>query len=175
MLEKINELTDTSLNEALGWLKTINALQFVNPRNGEVVVFEEKGDVIVNVQQAVTRLKALRVDIENDSGDIYSSEVATGMLGDIEEPILKKGDVVVIDSDYIYDLHDINNWKKISGYRGEKYAQLARKKFDEIHGTGTFDTLVSEERRKRVKEAKREDSNDSYFGFLEDFEDDSER
>ena len=44
-LEKINELTDTSLNEALGWLKTINALQFVNPRNGEVVVFEEEGDV----------------------------------------------------------------------------------------------------------------------------------
>lgn len=80
-LEKINELTDTSLNEALGWLKTINALQFVNPRNGEVVVFEEKGDVIVNVQQAVTRLKALRVDIENDSGDIGSSSKIFMQIG----------------------------------------------------------------------------------------------
>ena len=80
-LEKINELTDTSLNEALGWLKTINALQFVNPRNGEVVVFEEEGDVIVNVQQAVTRLKALRVDIENDSGDIGSSSKIFMQIG----------------------------------------------------------------------------------------------
>ena len=72
-LEKMSELTDTSLNEAAGWLKTLNALQFVNPKNNEIIVFEEEGDIIVNVQQAITRLKALRLDIENDNGDIGSS------------------------------------------------------------------------------------------------------
>ena len=44
-------------------------------------LMEVEGDVIVNVQQAVTRLKALRVDIENDSGDIGSSSKIFMQIG----------------------------------------------------------------------------------------------
>lgn len=73
-ISKLSELSNKSMSEALGWIRTMNSLQLVNPSTGQIVVFEiNEDEPKVSVQSALTLLKALRVDVENDSGDIGSS------------------------------------------------------------------------------------------------------
>lgn len=74
-VEKLGELTDNTNQEILSWLETLNALNLVNPKTGETVVFstDENKAATVLAKSALTLLKALRVDVENDSGDIGSS------------------------------------------------------------------------------------------------------
>lgn len=73
-ISKLSELSNKSMSEALGWIRTMNSLQLVNPSTGQVVIFDiNEEEPKVSVQSALTLLKALRVDVENDSGDIGSS------------------------------------------------------------------------------------------------------
>ena len=80
---KLNELTNETDVEARAWLTTLNNLQLLNPKNNEVVVFDVSEDKPANVlaKTAVTQLKALKVDIENDSGDIGISSKIFMQLG----------------------------------------------------------------------------------------------
>lgn len=81
--KKLNELTDTTMDEAYGWICTLNSVGLVNPKTGETVVFDtdQTKSTKVLVQSALTILKALKVDVENDSGDIGSSSKIFMQLG----------------------------------------------------------------------------------------------
>lgn len=82
-VEKLGELTDNTNQEIISWLETLNALNLVNPKTGEIVVFstDENKAATVLAKSALTLLKALRVDVENDSGDIGSSSKLFMQLG----------------------------------------------------------------------------------------------
>lgn len=84
-VEKLGELKDNTNTEILAWLETLNALGLVNPRNNEVITFDVSSDKPANVlaKSATQILKALRVDVENDSGDIGSSSKIFMQVGSI--------------------------------------------------------------------------------------------
>lgn len=91
---KLNELTDETSTEARAWLETLNTLQLINPKTNEIVVFDVSEDKPASVlaKTAVTQLKALKVDIENDSGDIGISSKIFMQLGGWITNLSKKGD-----------------------------------------------------------------------------------
>jgi hypothetical protein len=82
-IAQLNELTDTSNEEARAWVETLNSVGFVSPKTNELVVFDTDNNksAKVLVQSALTLLKVLRVDVENDSGDIGSSSKIFMQLG----------------------------------------------------------------------------------------------
>lgn len=82
-VEKLNELKDNTNQEIVAWLETLNALNLVNPKTGEILEFstDENKAATVLAKSALTLLKALRVDVENDSGDIGSSSKLFMQLG----------------------------------------------------------------------------------------------
>ena len=82
-IAQLNELTDTSNEEARAWVETLNSVGFVSPKTNEVVIFDTDSNksAKVLVQSALTLLKVLRVDVENDSGDIGSSSKIFMQLG----------------------------------------------------------------------------------------------
>lgn len=82
-VEKLGELTDNTNQEILSWLETLNSLNLINPKTGEQVVFstDENKAATVLAKSALTLLKSLRVDVENDSGDIGSSSKLFMQLG----------------------------------------------------------------------------------------------
>lgn len=90
--EKLNQLSDTAMEEALGWIETLNNVSLVNPKSGETVVFDtdvNKSPKVL-IQSALTILKALRVDVENDSGDIGSSSKIFMQVGSWAESLSNK-------------------------------------------------------------------------------------
>lgn len=90
--EKLNQLSDSAMEEAIGWLETLNSVSLVNPKSGEIVVFDTDNSKQpkVLIQSALTILKALRVDVENDSGDIGSSSKIFMQIGSWVESLEKK-------------------------------------------------------------------------------------
>lgn len=90
--EKLNQLSDTAMEEAIGWIETLNSVSLLNPKTGETVVFDtdiNKSPKVL-IQSALTILKALRVDVENDSGDIGSSSKIFMQIGSWVESISNK-------------------------------------------------------------------------------------
>lgn len=83
--EKLGELTDSTMAEAMGWLEVLNSVQLVNPKTGDIVIFDTDTNKQpkVLITTALERLKALRVDIENDSGDIGSSSKIFMQIGSL--------------------------------------------------------------------------------------------
>ena len=71
--------------EIYSWLETLNALSLINPKTNEPMVFDTSTDKPANVlaKSATQMLKALRVDVENDSGDIGSSSKIFMQFGSI--------------------------------------------------------------------------------------------
>lgn len=85
-IDKLGKLKNTSVLEAYQWLKDINKATFINPKTGNALVVEidESKDVNlipIQVSSAIKELKALRVDVENDSGDIGSSSKIFMQIG----------------------------------------------------------------------------------------------
>ena len=100
-IEKLNDLSSQSMMEALGWISTINSLKMVNPKTGEVATFDiDETNPKVSVSSALTQLKALRVDVESDSGDIGSSSKIFMQVGSwIDGATEKKTDLTnVLDN-----------------------------------------------------------------------------
>ena len=100
-IEKLNDLSSQSMREALGWISTINSLKMVNPKTGEVATFDiDETNPKVSVSSALTQLKALRVDVESDSGDIGSSSKIFMQVGSwIDGATEKKTDLTnVLDN-----------------------------------------------------------------------------
>lgn len=100
-IEKLNDLSFQSMQEALGWISTINSLKMVNPKTGEIATFDiDETNPKVSVSSALTQLKALRVDVESDSGDIGSSSKIFMQVGSwIDGATEKKTDLTtVLDS-----------------------------------------------------------------------------
>lgn len=81
--KRLEELTDSTMDEAYAWIITLNTVGFVNPKTNELVVFDTDQDksTKILVSAALMRLKALRVDVENDSGDIGKSAKIFMQLG----------------------------------------------------------------------------------------------
>lgn len=84
-VEKLGELKDNTNAEIYSWLETLNALALVNPKTNETIVFDTSTEKPANVlaKSATQILKALRVDVENDSGDIGSSSKIFMQVGSI--------------------------------------------------------------------------------------------
>lgn len=85
-LDKLKDLKNTSVLEAYQWLKDINKATFINPKTRSTLVVEidENKDVNIipiQVSSAIKELKALRVDVENDSGDLGSSSKIFMQIG----------------------------------------------------------------------------------------------
>lgn len=100
-IEKLNDLSSQSMQEALGWISTINSLKMINPKTGEIATFDiDETNPKVSVSSALTQLKALRVDVESDSGDIGSSSKIFMQVGSwIDGATEKKTDLTnVLDS-----------------------------------------------------------------------------
>ena len=100
-IEKLNDLSSQSMREALGWISTINSLKMINPKTGEVATFDiDETNPKVSVSSALTQLKALRVDVESDSGDIGSSSKIFMQVGSwIDGATEKKTDLTnVLDN-----------------------------------------------------------------------------
>ena len=100
-IEKLNDLSSQSMQEALGWISTINSLKMINPKTGEVATFDiDETNPKVSVSSALTQLKALRVDVESDSGDIGSSSKIFMQVGSwIDGATEKKTDLTnVLDN-----------------------------------------------------------------------------
>ena len=100
-IEKLNDLSSQSMREALGWISTINSLKRINPKTGEVATFDiDETNPKVSVSSALTQLKALRVDVESDSGDIGSSSKIFMQVGSwIDGATEKKTDLTnVLDN-----------------------------------------------------------------------------
>ena len=97
-IEKLNDLSSQSMQEALGWISTINSLKMVNPKTGEVATFDiDETNPKVSVSSALTQLKALRVDVESDSGDIGSSSKIFMQVGSwIDGATEKKTDLTTV-------------------------------------------------------------------------------
>ena len=108
-LEKLNKFSDSNKEEIIPWLETLNALNLINPKTGEIVQFpiDENKDPITLAKSANTLLKALKVDVENDSGDIGSSSKIFMQVGSWINSITNKND----------DLNKVLN-KKGSGGSG---------------------------------------------------------
>ena len=84
-VEKLGELKENTNVEIYSWLETLNALSLINPKTNERMVFDTSTDKPANVlaKSATQMLKALRVDVENDSGDIGSSSKIFMQFGSI--------------------------------------------------------------------------------------------
>lgn len=84
-VEKLGELKENTNVEIYSWLETLNALALVNPKTNEPMTFDTSNDKPANVlaKSATQLLKALRVDVENDSGDIGSSSKIFMQFGSI--------------------------------------------------------------------------------------------
>lgn len=84
-VEKLGELKENTNVEIYSWLETLNALSLINPKTKEPMVFDTSTDKPANVlaKSATQMLKALRVDVENDSGDIGSSSKIFMQFGSI--------------------------------------------------------------------------------------------
>ena len=84
-VEKLGELKDNTNAEIYSWLETLNALALVNPKTNETIIFDTSTEKPANVlaKSATQILKALRVDVENDSGDIGSSSKIFMQVGSI--------------------------------------------------------------------------------------------
>lgn len=84
-VEKLGELKENTNVEIYSWLETLNALSLVNPKTNEPMTFDTSNDKPANVlaKSATQLLKALRVDVENDSGDIGSSSKIFMQFGSI--------------------------------------------------------------------------------------------
>lgn len=97
-IEKLNDLSSQSMQEALGWISTINSLKMVNPKTGEIASFDiDETNPKVSVSSALTQLKALRVDVESDSGDIGSSSKIFMQVGSwIDGATEKKSDLTTV-------------------------------------------------------------------------------
>jgi hypothetical protein len=97
-IEKLNDLSSQSMQEALGWISTINSLKMVNPKTGEITSFDiDETNPKVSVSSALTQLKALRVDVESDSGDIGSSSKIFMQVGSwIDGATEKKSDLTTV-------------------------------------------------------------------------------
>lgn len=82
-LAQLNELTDSSNEEARAWVETLNSVNFVNPKTNQIISFDTDASksAKILVSSALTMLKVLRVDVENDSGDIGSSSKIFMQLG----------------------------------------------------------------------------------------------
>ena len=85
--EKLDDLSKKTVEKAYGWLETLNSISLVNPRTGKVlyVDIDRSKPSTVLVQKALTELKVLRVDVENDSGDIGPSSKIFMQLGSMIE------------------------------------------------------------------------------------------
>lgn len=106
-LEKLNKFSDSNKEEIIPWLETLNALNLVNPKTREVVQFsiDENKDPITLAKSANTILKALKVDVENDSGDIGSSSKIFMQVGSWLNSIMSKNN----------DLNEVLNKKGTGG------------------------------------------------------------
>ena len=84
-VEKLGELKENTNVEIYSWLETLNALSLINPKTNEPMVFDTSTDKPANVlaKSATQMLKALRVDVESDSGDIGSSSKIFMQFGSI--------------------------------------------------------------------------------------------
>lgn len=84
-VEKLGELKDNTNAEIYSWLETLNALSLVNPKTNEIIIFDTSKEKPANVlaKSATQLLKALRVDVENDSGDIGSSSKIFMQVGSL--------------------------------------------------------------------------------------------
>ena len=84
-VEKLGELKDNTNAEIYSWIETLNALSLVNPKTNEIIVFDTSKEKPANVlaKSATQLLKALRVDVENDSGDIGSSSKIFMQVGSL--------------------------------------------------------------------------------------------
>ena len=84
-VEKLGELKENTNVEIYSWLETLNALSLINPKTNEPMIFDTSADKPANVlaKSATQMLKALRVDVENDSGDIGSSSKIFMQFGSI--------------------------------------------------------------------------------------------
>lgn len=93
VMEGMNQLKDSTAQEAEGWLNTLNASNFQSniqvieegKRVWKQVPVEFDTDpeklIKVKVDSALMKLKAFRVDVENDSGDIGTSAKIFMMVG----------------------------------------------------------------------------------------------
>lgn len=88
-LNKVTEATDV---EILAWLETLNNLQLLNPKDNSVfkIEIDREKPASVLAKTAVTQLKALKVDIENDSGDIGISSKIFMQLGGFIQSLNQK-------------------------------------------------------------------------------------
>ena len=96
--KQMGELKDSTLEEASAWIATLNSIGFT--KNVRVTYTDDKGrekskwttipvefdtdpnkSTKVLVDTALTQLKAFRVDVENDSGDIGSSSKIFMLIG----------------------------------------------------------------------------------------------
>lgn len=73
-VNSLNELSQSTEKEAFGWIDTLNIIGLYDTKGNKVTFdsSQEKGYKVL-VSSALSKLKALRVEIENDSGDIGSS------------------------------------------------------------------------------------------------------
>ena len=106
---KLNELSNSTMEEAYGWIETLNNIGLINPKSNSVVQFDtdKSKSTKVLVSSALTLLKALRVDIENDSGDIGSSSKIFMQLGSAIENRKNKAST---------DFNDIVNKKSSASF-----------------------------------------------------------
>ena len=87
--KQMGELKDSTLEEAAAWIETLNSIGFTkNVRvDGKWTTIPVEFDTDPNkstkvlVDTALTQLKAFRVDVENDSGDIGSSSKIFMLIG----------------------------------------------------------------------------------------------
>ena len=82
-ITKLNELTDSTMEEARSWIISLNSLGLKDPTTGLPVVFDtdETKSTKVLVESAKAKLSSLRVAYENDSGDIGTSSKIFMQLG----------------------------------------------------------------------------------------------
>lgn len=82
-ITKLNELTDSTMEEARSWIISLNSLGLKDPTTGLPIVFDtdETKSTKVLVESAKAKLSSLRVAYENDSGDIGTSSKIFMQLG----------------------------------------------------------------------------------------------
>lgn len=109
--KELNEASESTLEEARGWLDTLNALDFTRNEqsigeNGKIVytsvpvVFDTdpNTDTKVLVTRALSLLKQYRTDVESDSGDIGASSKLFMMIGNAWDKIHANKSNNVVDA-----------------------------------------------------------------------------
>lgn len=83
-VEDLKQFGEEDMLEAKGWLKKLNAQEIIDPNTGNVVKFNESGEVIsVLVGTAISKLEVLRQDWINDTGDTGSSAKIFTQIGEM--------------------------------------------------------------------------------------------